>query len=239
MSSWNGTRRARTKARPTAASASARSVSPARSFVERAPQATGGGAIQPASTSSASHLSRVAAAAAAGPQNPRSSGGVASTLMRKAGRPPGAAWSGVVASAPVFSAIVMDRPLSWSSLTRAVFSFSRKQASAAPSPRVTIAEQRRQPNRILSRRAWTSPLNAVPGKAANAVASGQLSLLASEAASSSTSVGVSLTGMGSALGVSGDVGTSILLVWCAFGSLAVCCSPRGPRFRSWSRRRIR
>ena len=59
--------------------------------------------MQPASTSSASHLSRVDAAAAAGPQNPRSSGGVASTRMRKAGRPPGAAWSGVVARAPVFS----------------------------------------------------------------------------------------------------------------------------------------
>ena len=178
--------------------------------------------MQPASTSSASHLSRVDAAAAAGPQNPRSSGGVASTRMRKAGRPPGAACKGVVASAPVFSAIEIDRLLSWSSRTKVVFSFSCRQASAAPSPRVTIAEQRRHPNLALSRRAWTSPLNAVPGKAANAVASGQLSLLASEAASSSTSVGVSLTGICSALGVSGDVGTSILLVWCAFGSLSCC-----------------
>ena len=123
--------------------------------------------------------------------------------MRKAGRPPGAAWSGVVASAPVFSAIEMDRLLSWSSLTRAAFSFSRKQASAAPSPRVTIAEQRRQPRRALSRRAWTSPEKAVPGNAANAVASGQLSRLASEAASSSTSVGVSLSGTSAAVGVSG------------------------------------
>ena len=173
--------------------------------------------------------------AGAAPQKPRSSGGVASTRMRKAGRPPGAAWSGVVARAPVFSAMDIDRLLSWSSLTRAVFSFSCRQASAAPSPRVTIAEQRRQPRRALSRRAWTSPLNAVPGSAASAVASGQLSLLASEAASSSISVGVSLSGTSAAVGVSG-AGTSMS----APSGLLLCTALlRGPRLRSCPRRGAR
>ena len=57
----------------------------------------------------------------------------------------------------------------------------------------------------------------VPGKAANAVASGQLSRLASDCASSSTSVGVSLSGTSAAVGVPG---TSML--WCGAPS-GLCC----------------